>query len=223
MIFDTTEIDNQITALQQERDRQNALNDAAIKCLSGLADLIDQLDQDAIAILKAEVLALFGELESLAVKDFEALSDTPEGELESLADTSDGEPETLAVEDFEAIFVTPDGEPEETISDRVRELKDDYYQLIPTKNPALAYFKRQDGELGCAYLGGMSQSRLAAWGDWLYQNGYTTHPPILRESKRLGNWRYEVKLPPLPMTYLNDLIDLDYTRYPSPSSQVLAA
>ena len=194
MIFNINILDNQIAQLQKERDRQTQANLITEQLQLGLVDLLELLgdDQDAITVLKSELLALF-----------------PTVEPETLTEVSDEEPQ-----------------PEETISQRVAQAKSNYYQLLQTSNPAVAYFKRHDGMIGSVYIGGMSQSRLQAWGDWLYQNGYTTHPPILRESKRLTNWAYELKLRPLPTTYLNDLIEMDYTRYPtphSPSSLVLAA
>jgi hypothetical protein len=177
MIFDTTALDNQIAKLTAERDRQSKLNELATQCLSQVADLIDELDEGAIAILKAEVLGLF----------------------------PDEEPETIDTPDEDA----------ETISDRVREAKGDYFSLTPTTNPALAYLKRRDGQLGCVYLGGMSQARLQAWGDWLYANGYVGATPTPRSAKRLTNWSYELKLPPIPLSYLEELVATDFTRYPS--------
>lgn len=204
MIFDTTDLDNQIAALTAERDRKNEANLIAEQLQSGLSDLLELLkgDQDAIAILKAELLEMF------PVEDCE---------------TAGGQ--EIEVQPGIELSGTPthNPQPEESISDRVREAKGEYYQLIQTTNPAIAYFKRYDAQLGHVYVGGMTQSRLQAWGDWLHANGYVTHPPILREAKRLSNWTYELKLPPIPREYLDDLIAADYTRYPTPSFQVLAA
>jgi hypothetical protein len=198
MIFDIAALNNQIAKLTAERDRKAQQNATATALLTELADLIDELDEDAIATLKSEILALF-----------------PTPQSEAIPDTPDEECETISQQDFEAIPDTPDEKLEETISQRVAQAKGEYYQLIATSNPALAYLKRRDGQLGCTYLGGMNQSRLAAWGDWLHANGYTTHPPTLREAKRLGNWTYELKLPPMPISYLEELVATDYTRYPS--------
>ena len=188
MIFDTTEIDNQIAALQEERDRKAELNLAVTKALASLADLIGSLeDEDAIANLKSEVLALF----------------TPEpSDTTSVVATSEPDAVTL-----------PQPEPEETISDRVQQ-ETPYYQLTPTSNPSLAYLKRRDGQLGCCYIGGMNQATLDAWGHWLHHNGYIPNPPTLREAKRLGNWQYELKLPPMSREYLEELVTIDYARYP---------
>lgn len=211
MIFNVSTLDNQIAQLKAERDRQTQANLITEQLQLGLADLLKLLgnDQDAIATLKTELLGLFPteECETETEQDFETISDT-----------KNDEPEDIQKQ--------PDVGLGESISDRVAQAKSNYYQLTPTNNPAVAYFRKHDGELGSVYIGGMNQSRLAAWGDWLYQNGYTAHPPVLRESKRLRNWAYELKLSPMPLTYVNDLTGLDYTRYPtphSPSFQVLAA
>lgn len=196
MIFDTTDLDNQIAALTAERDRKNEANLIAEQLQSGLSDLLELLkgDQDAIAILKHELLEMF------PVEDSE---------------TAGGQ--EIEVQPGIELSGTPthNPQPEETISQRVAQAKGRYYQLTPTSNPAIAYFKRHDGQLGCVYIGGMSQPRLAAWCDWLYHNGYVTATPTPRSAKRLGNWTYEVKLPPISLSYLHELMGTDFTRYPS--------
>lgn len=191
MIFNVSTLDNQIAQLKAERDRKDQLNNAATQVLSDLADLLDELDEDAIAKLKSEVLALF--------------------------------PAEETQPNLEDIQTQPDVEPEETISSRVRQTKGDYYRLVQSENPAIAYFKRRDSQLGCCYIGSMSQSRLQVWADWLLENGYVTKPVAPRPAKRLTNWGYELKLAPMSLPYLDDLTGLDYTRYPSSYSPVLAA
>lgn len=158
----------------------------------------------AIATLKSEIFGMFPNPETIEQQEVEPSLDAQVG-----------------VNDF--CTPTPSPKPEsESIGDRAEQAKGDYYQLVQTSNTAIAYFKRYDGASGSVYIGGMSQSRLQAWADWLYSNEYTIHNPILREAKRLSNWRYEVKLPTMFITYLDDLSELDFSRYPAPSPQVLA-
>ncbi len=90
-----------------------------------------------------------------------------------------------------------------------------FIEFIQTDNPAVAYFRKVTGEISAVYIGGTNKSRLQSWADWLFSKGYLLKRTRPRDAKRLaGVWKYEIKLPAMPMSKIEELVRSNYRKMP---------
>jgi hypothetical protein len=94
---------------------------------------------------------------------------------------------------------------------------DSYSEIVGhPDNLALAYQKSCDRKTICIYIGCNNHSRLKSWSEWIYrqdwgltrQETYAIHPAVHL------NFKYELKLPPLPSFVLDSLARHNYSKPP---------
>ncbi len=94
---------------------------------------------------------------------------------------------------------------------------DSYSEIVGhPDNLALAYQKSCDRKTICIFIGCNNHSRLKSWSEWIYrqdwgltrQETYAIHPAVHL------NFKYELKLPPLPSFVLDTLVANNYSKPP---------
>jgi hypothetical protein len=169
-------IETQLTALQTQLEELRQAEDIATQLLSTLADTLPRFEKlGAIARIKTAVLGLFGD-EAPKFENF-------------MTEVPATNPTTEEIFDEEALPHTP-----EQAESRVEETAEqvNYIELVQV-NPTLAYQRKHDGEIVCAYLGCVNQKLAKDWAETLELWGCGTE---VRKAKRLtgADIKWEVKI-----------------------------
>ena len=88
-----------------------------------------------------------------------------------------------------------------------------YVELIPVSH-LVAYQRREDGEIICAYLAGNNKNRLKDWGSWLCNQHSVGSGFELREAKRMTAYKWELKIWGMSLKQVNRLAETDTTKTP---------
>lgn len=168
-------IETQLTALQTQLEELRQAEQTATQLLAALADTLPRFEKlGAIARIKEAVMGMFGapKFENFMTEVPAAISPTTE-------------------EIFDTECLPQDETPAEpTVEETVEQVN--YIELVQV-NPTLAYQRKRDGEIVCAYLGCVNQKLAKDWAETLELWGCGTE---VRKAKRVSgaDIKWEVKI-----------------------------
>jgi len=94
-----------------------------------------------------------------------------------------------------------------------QEREKNLFNLIPV-SATVAYMKKIDGEITCVYAGFNNKSKAKQWGEWLAVHHSVASGFEVRESKRLTNYKHEVKLWGMSLKQIERLAGCDLMKSP---------
>jgi hypothetical protein len=191
---DITTLEAQLAALQTQLDELRQAEDIATQLLSTLADTLPRFEKlGAIARVKSAVLELFGDTTTPKLESFVA-------EVPTTEEIFDAEVMARTIEDAIASNTpsvpaeadTPEVEPAPTVEPVSETEQMNYIELVEL-NPTVAYQRKHDGEIVCAYLGTANQKLANNWAECLQLWGCRAE---VRKAKRLSDAdvKWEVKI-----------------------------
>lgn len=188
-----TTLESQLTALQTQLDELRQAEDIASQLLSTLADTLPRFEKlGAIARIKTALLGLFGETDAPKLENF--MTEVPAAT----------EPTTEEIFDAECL---PQAETptEPTVEETVEQVNQQNYIELVELTPTLAYQRKHDGEIVCAYLGSANKKLAEQWEELLTLWGCDAQ--IRTQPKRLTgrDIKYEVKIRKITSSQIESL------------------
>jgi hypothetical protein len=196
------EINQLMAQIEAKKQRQSqlieldALTDDVLEQLGNVVFKIKHHAPEATTCLRETVLNLLNDGDSDSDSDNQPTSPRP--------DTNPG-------------LETETQETEQPNHQSCEQPADSYSELVQhPDNLALAYQNSRDGESVCVDIGCNNYTRLKSWSEWIYrqdwgltrQETYPINPAIHL------NFKYELKLPPLPSFVLDSLARHNYSKPP---------
>jgi hypothetical protein len=204
------QLQSQLAAAQQRITLLNeaeSVADGAIQALQGAVMKVSALAPDAIANLKLAVLNLFQGDDNPGNGGGNNPEPEPQPDLSGgLAALpcalEDDKSEVLKGQAVEIACV---------LSDAPREAE--YVELVPASH-CVAYQRKHDGTIVCAYLGGNNKHRLKLWGEWLCVTHSVGSGFEMREAKRLTAYKHELKVWGMSLKQVERLAETDTSKNP---------
>lgn len=185
------QLQSQIVAAQERITHLNEVESIATGAIQTLQTAllhVSALTPDAIASLKSAVLDLFSSNDGT-----QPINPRPQPELNG------------QYSDFASL-----------LSDKP--VVDDPFIELVAVSDRVSYQRRHDGEIICTYVGSNNKAKLRLWGEWLAVHRTVASGFEIRESKRLTNFKHELKLWGMSLNQIEQLAECDFTKDPTSQS-----
>ena len=208
-----TTLETQLTALQAQLEEVRQADDIASQLLSTLADTLPRFEKlGAIARVKSAVLGLFGGTIAPKLENF--VTEVPAAKPT--------EPTTEEI--FNAEVLPEPTEPTVEADATVEQMNQSKYVEQVNLNRTVAYQRRHDGEIICAYIGSANQKLAQNWAGTLELWGCRVE---VRKAKRMSaaDIKWEVKIWNISAKQLQQVADnhtSPFQSVPAPQTTRLA-
>jgi len=214
----------QITAAQErvkELGECEMQTDGAIQALQTALQKVSALAPGALAALRQTVLNLFNGGGDASDDGNQPTPPAPQPDLngqstEPCCYSEDCPSESLLGQSVEVECLI-DHPQEPSANNEVGEgsevVEKNLFNLIPV-SATVAYMRKNDGEIASTYAGFNNKTKAKLWGEWLAVHHSVASGFEVRESKRLTDFKYEVKLWSMSLKQIERLAGCDLMKSP---------